>query len=88
MKIKNEDWLYWVSLKDVKGVGDVVMRNLVQKFGSPKEVFSASRSSLLGTKGVNENTVRGIKNYSEFDDKRKKIEKLEKYGFRIVYFSR
>ena len=43
---------YWLALNMVVGVGRTLFHRLVQGLGSPRGVFSASRSDLLGIQGI------------------------------------
>lgn len=81
-----EDWVYWLALKDVNGLGDVLIRRLVSKFNSPKDVFSASKSEILGVEGVGETVVQKIKTYSDWEKVGKEVSKLKNLGFRLLSF--
>lgn len=79
-----DDWLYWIALKDVKGVGDVLIGNLIEKFGSPKRVFDASESAIIKTQGLNRTTARMIKSYTGFKKIEGNIKRLKKCRFKII----
>jgi DNA processing protein len=53
----NDERLYLIGLTLLKGVGDVLSRQLLQYFGSAREVFSASRSMLERTPGIGSYTA-------------------------------
>ena len=78
------DWLYWIALKDLKGVGDVLFGNLIEKFDSPKRVFDASELAIIKTAGINRTTAKMIKSYNGFNKIEENIKKLKKYRFKIV----
>jgi DNA processing protein len=42
----------WFALKRVPGVGNLLFRRLVERFGSPEAVFNADRRRMLAVKGV------------------------------------
>ena len=42
-----EGLIQWLGLKTVPGVGNRLFLNLIQHFGEPEKVFSASRKELL-----------------------------------------
>jgi len=52
---------YWLALNMVAGVGRTLFHRLVQGLGSPRGVFSASRSDLLGIQGIGGKIASEIK---------------------------
>ena len=54
---------YWLALNMVVGVGRTLFHRLVQGLGSPREVFSASRSDLLRIQGIGDKIVGEIKRF-------------------------
>ena len=46
-----------VLLEDVPGVGNLLFRRLVERFGSPEAVFEADNTALLAVKGVTSRLV-------------------------------
>ena len=56
------DSYYWIALKGVNGVGNVLFRRLLEHFGSPESVLKAAGESLKGVKGM---TPRLVQRYGE-----------------------
>ena len=42
----------WLSLSRIPGIGRVLYRRLIERFGSPAAVFQAQRQELLGVEGT------------------------------------
>ncbi|MBI2487270.1 MAG: DNA-protecting protein DprA [Deltaproteobacteria bacterium] len=74
----------WIALKMVTGVGDVLFRNLISKFQSPKSVFEAELGELQRVEGIGEKTIQAIRNFSEWDEAEKEVSRIEKLGFKLI----
>ena len=55
-----DERLYLMGLTELKGVGDILSRHLLQYFGSAKAVFKANRSLLEKTPGIGPITAEQI----------------------------
>ncbi len=55
-----ESLLPWFRLKAVPGVGDLLFRRLVVRFGGPEGVFSASRDELGSVEGMTAKAVDAV----------------------------
>jgi len=58
-----DDWeskKYWIGLNMVLGVGKTLCHRLVKSFGSPKNVFQASRQELIGVERFGDKVARQI----------------------------
>ena len=60
--ITDNERLYLMALTGLKGVGDVLSRQLLQFFGSAEEVFKANRLMLEKTPGIGAYTAENIDN--------------------------
>ncbi|MBI1921933.1 MAG: DNA-protecting protein DprA [Geobacter sp.] len=54
---------HWFALKSVPNVGNVTFRRLLERFGSPRAVFAASRTELNSVHGVGEVAAESIKTF-------------------------
>lgn len=54
--------LYQIALTQIKGVGDITARNLLQVVGDEEEIFKSSRKSLSSIQGIASKTVDEILN--------------------------
>jgi DNA processing protein len=77
------DWPHWLALKSIRGVGNVLGRNLIRAFGGPAEVFRA-RGDALRCAGVRSDIVRAIRTFDRWAEVTAKISRLEAVGGRLV----
>jgi DNA processing protein len=82
----HEDLKYWIALKSVAGVGNVVFPALLEKFGSPQAVFGASAAGLAEVKGISKETVRQIIHFDQWDKVKAEIELIVKNDVKIVTY--
>ncbi|MBC8284292.1 MAG: DNA-protecting protein DprA [Nitrospinae bacterium] len=75
---------YWLALNMVVGVGRTLFHRLVLGLGSPREVFSASRSELLRIQGIGEKVVGEIKCFDVDSDAERELRLAEKEGVRVL----
>ncbi|MCX8043976.1 MAG: DNA-processing protein DprA [Desulfobacterota bacterium] len=52
---------YWIALRNVCGIGTVLCKNLIERFGSPQQVFEANDEDLLRVPGVNQRTITALR---------------------------
>ena len=50
--MNRDDRYEWLALSRVPGIGRVLYRRLIERFGSPGQVFQASRRELLEVEGL------------------------------------
>lgn len=75
---------YWLALNMVVGVGRTLFHRLVQGFGSPAEVFSASRNDLLRIQGIGEKVVSEIKRFDVDSAAERELRLADNEGLRIL----
>ncbi len=75
---------YWLALNMVVGVGRTLFHRLVQGLGSPRGVFSASRSDLLGIQGIGGKIASEIKQFDVDSSAERELRLAEKEGVRIL----
>jgi DNA processing protein len=68
----------------VVGVGRTLFHRLVQGLGSPRGVFSASRSDLLGIQGIGGKIASEIKQFDVDSSAERELRLAEKEGVRIL----
>ncbi len=83
------NYLPWFILKNIPGVGNILYRRLIQKFGSPENVLSADQHQLMTIKGMSSKSLSAIlnpafRNAPVLDDLKNEIREIEKRGFKIV----
>ena len=74
----------WFALKSVPGVGNLLFRRLVQRFGSPETVFTADDPELLTVQGVTTRLVTAIRRHRVTDTDERELEAVEQKGYSIV----
>ena len=51
---------YWIWLTQVKGIGPILQKKLLDRFGSPERIYLASGTELMTIAGISEKTVEKI----------------------------
>ncbi|WP_108821748.1 DNA-processing protein DprA [Dysgonomonas sp. Marseille-P4361] len=57
-----DKFLYQIALTQIRGVGDITARNLLQVVGDEEEIFKSSRKSLSSIQGIASKTIDEILN--------------------------
>ncbi len=80
-----EDLLkYWLALKFLPEVGNVIFKNLIGAFGSPRSVFQASITALTGVHRVTERIALHIKEFNDWPTIDRELELAERYNISII----
>ncbi len=74
----------WLSLKSVRGVGNHTFKLLVERFGSPENVFCASKKELLATTGITEKIASAILSHKPPDSIKKVLDACKRMGITVV----
>ena len=74
----------WLALSRIPGIGRVLYRRLIERFGSPAGVFQARHRELLGVEGLGEQTVRNILNFKGEDAVKREIEALDRLKIHLL----
>ncbi|MBW2565664.1 MAG: DNA-protecting protein DprA [Deltaproteobacteria bacterium] len=82
-----EPRIQWLGLKTVPGVGNRLFLNLIQHFGGPDKVFSASRGELLQVEGINDRLVSAVQHYKIPKRVEEDLSLAQKSGVRIITFA-
>lgn len=77
----------WLALHLIPGLGNVVCRNLLERFGTPEKIFSVPVSEMLEVEGLRKETAQSIRSRACTADPLKVLEKIQKLGARIITFS-
>lgn len=76
--MEKEDLYYLIALLEIKGIGVISARNLIQSMGSAKAIFEEKPSILAKVSGIGTTTITAIKNKSSFDLAESEIRFVEK----------
>lgn len=74
----------WFALKSVPGVGNLLFRRLVDRFGSPEAVFSADDGTLLAVQGVTARVVDALRRVRTLEAFDPELEAVRQKGFSVV----
>ena len=78
------DHIFWFSLRSVPQVGNVTFRRLLERFGSPEAVFSASRTELTQVKGVSAAIADAIRSHDGRSAAERECLAVRRSGVRVV----
>jgi DNA processing protein len=73
----------WIALNMIRGIGPRTANQLLDRFGSPAQVFAASRGALEAS-GVKPETVRELHDSEILEKAGAEIERLEKLGAAVI----
>ncbi|MEW6671072.1 MAG: DNA-processing protein DprA [Thermodesulfobacteriota bacterium] len=79
-----EKVLPWFALKSVAGIGNLICKRLIDRFGSPQRVFEATSEELLQVDGMSPRLVRTLRRHRLPDSARRDLDLAEEKGFSIV----
>ncbi len=65
-----EELFGWLALKAVPGLGDVLYKRLIEKFGLPQAVFAAAESELLCVEGLRPPIAQAIRTGMAVEEKK------------------
>jgi DNA processing protein len=74
----------WFALKSVPGVGNLLFRRLVERFGSPEAALHADDSALLAVQGVTSRLAAAIRRHRPTDAIDRELEAVRQKGYTIV----
>lgn len=80
----NQEWKYLIALSRVRGIGEVLIKNLFSRFGSAKEIFAASKKDLRQVQGISERHIEAIKSFSDWPDVEEELNKIDKHKVRLL----
>jgi DNA processing protein len=76
----------WIALNMVGGVGSVLYKRLVLRFGSPERIFKASRAELAQVDGMGPKVLKAIKDFQDWEKAAAEVEKASTFGAAVVTF--
>jgi len=74
----------YIALNMVGSVGPVRVRALLEKFGRPENILTASRESLVSIPGVGKEVAENILRWNETVDAKAELVRSEKSGIHVV----
>jgi DNA processing protein len=80
-----DDEFYWVALALIPGVGARTFHRLLQRFGSPAQVFTASRPRLEEIPGLKRTSIEAIKSRSVAEESaRRELGRIRELNLRLL----
>lgn len=73
----------WIALNMIRGIGPRTANHLLDQFGSPANVFAASRATLAAA-GLKADTIDQLHDTEILDKAQAEIERLEAIGARVL----
>ena len=75
----------WLALKAVPGIGDVLCKRLIERFGSPRAVTAAKQKELMTVEGIGQQVAEAIKTFQPNEhDIRQELDRADKLGVGLV----
>ena len=81
-----DEIIAWLGLSLIPGLGNSLIRRLVEVFGSASEVFQAGRGELLKVDGIKEEMARKIVDRAFKEDPKEEFRRAEQNGARIITY--
>jgi len=73
----------WIALNMIRGIGPRTANQLIDRFGTPAQVFAASRLS-LEKEGIKPETIQELHDSEILEKANAEIERLERLGARVI----
>ena len=77
---------YWLALKSIAGIGNVVLPALIDSFGTLEAIFSASAAELQTAPGITKKAAAAVAGFKNWDNIKKSLELIENAGINIVTY--
>jgi DNA processing protein len=75
----------WLALRAVPGIGDVLYKRLIERFGPPRAVTAATQKELMTVEGVGPQTAEAIKTFRPNDRGiQQELGRVDKLGIGLV----
>lgn len=74
----------WFTLKSVPGIGNLLFRRLIDHFGTPENVLSASRDQLGQVESITSRVANAIQRHRTPDDVYREIEAVTRSRFQVL----
>ena len=81
-----EDYLYWIWLNELKGIGPVVARRLLERFNSPENIYIALKEELKSIKGIGNSIAENIIENKSLDNAKEILNICKKKGINITTY--
>jgi len=79
-----KELFYWLALQRVVGIGSVMAKRLIEHFGEPQAVFSASELELSKVEGIGPRVISSLKRFDRWKDVEKEERQIERNQVDII----
>jgi DNA processing protein len=79
-----ESLVQWFTLKSVPGIGNLLFRRLIDRFGTPGRVLKASRNLLKQVQGITPRLATAIARHTTPDDVYREIDAITRSKFQVL----
>ncbi len=79
--------IYWLWLSMLPGVGALLQKKLLQRFGSPVDIYHAGEGELLSIEGMGKTLTQRVLAARSLDGAARVQEKMQKSGIRLLVLS-
>lgn len=74
----------WLALRHAPGIGPLIFRRLIDRFGSPENVFCAQRAELMEVEGISTKSVDAVLNGPQTAWAQKEVARCRSFDYRII----
>jgi DNA processing protein len=75
---------YWLALNAISGLGVNGLKTLIEVFGTPRQVFSASLEALCSVSGIGKTIAQRIRRYNDWSRQEQDLKYYEKESIAIL----
>ena len=79
--------LDWIALTMIPGLGNIISKKLLERFGSPENIFKAPISELITVEGLHKTIAKRIAKKEFSTDPSEELKRVEQFGAGIITYS-
>jgi len=87
MSKPKDNRLAWLALYMIPGLGNILIKRLIEKFGDPKKVLGAGMPELMNVEGMRKDIARIITNRGLDTKAQNELRKVERCNSRILVYT-
>ena len=77
---------YWIALRSITGIGNIMFPALVDRFGTVEAIFSAAPSELKSVSGITKKAAAAIAGFKNWDKVKRDIEVIDKAEIHVITY--
>lgn len=81
-----EDLIYWIWLSEIRGIGSVTSKALLNVFKTPQNIYKASKEEIMNLHGIGNATTELILNSKSLQKAEDILNKCEKLNIKILTY--